>query len=168
MGKVLEVGLDASAAFETRSQGVLQMKVAVEVQAPAVSFRSGEATHFAAGYECAEAGIGFVGMEPMVNRNCMAEEAHSDMGGGRIAHLAADTVVVVRTVGHFESWEACQEKKMPVVAEKMGWAVVDKAPAFGHMFGETTNTLSCWEDPHTAWVVVRKRENPPAVIELAW
>lgn len=144
------------------------MKVVVEVQARAVSFRSGEATHFAAEYECAEADIDFVGMELVVNRNCMAEEAHSDTGGGMTAHLAVDTVVVARTIGHFESWEACQEKKMQVVAEKMGWAVVDKAPAFGHMFGETTNTLSCWEDPHTARVVVRKRENPPAVIELAW
>lgn len=100
---VLEVGLDASAASETRSQGVLRMKVVVEVQAQAVSFRSVEAAHFAVEYEYAEVDIGHVGMELVVSPNCMAEEAHSDTGGEMVAHLAADTVVVVRTVGHWES-----------------------------------------------------------------
>lgn len=99
---VQEVGLDASAASETHSQGVLRMKVVVEVQAQAVSFQSVEATHFAVEYECAEVDIGHVGMEPVVNPNCMAE-AHSDTGGEMVAHLAADTVVVVRMVGHWGS-----------------------------------------------------------------
>lgn len=55
---------------------------------------------------------------------------------------------------------------MSAVVGKMGLAVVDKVPAFGHMSGERTNRLSCWEDLHTAWVIVRKRESRPAAIEL--
>lgn len=139
----------------------------MEVQAPAVGFQCGEAAHFAAEYECVEAGIDYVGMEPVVTPSYMAEEAHSGTGGGMIAHLEADTVVEVRTVGHWKRWEACQEKKMPAVAVKTGLAVADKVPAFGHMAGGKTNTLRCWEEPHTAWVVVHNRENRPAVIELA-
>lgn len=100
MERALGVGPDATAASETRSLGEPQMKVAVEVQAPAVSFQTGEATHFVAGCGCAGVDIGYVETELVVNPNCMAGEAHSDTRGGKIAHLAADTVVVARTVGH--------------------------------------------------------------------
>lgn len=55
---------------------------------------------------------------------------------------------------------------MSAAVEKMGLAVVDKVLAFGYKAGEKTNMLSCWEDPHTAGVVVCSRENPPAVSEL--
>lgn len=115
------------------------MKVVVEVQAQEVNFLSGEATHSAVVYESVEADIGYAGMARVVNPNCRAEEAHFEKGGGMIAHLAADTVVAVRTAGHWKSWEACQ-KEMPAVAERMGLAVVDKVPAIDHMAGERKNT----------------------------
>ena len=100
MERVLGVGPDATAASETRSPVALQRKVAVEVQAPVVNFRSGEATHFVAECGCAGVDIGYVETALALNPNCRAGEAHSDTGGGMIAHLAADIVVVARTVGH--------------------------------------------------------------------